>query len=158
MRTPMYYLGFALGFIRGYFNGQRDMRKLTDMIKQHGTLGNVPTRDLKKLGKIADSAVRCQRLFNATLVLVELSRTYLGKELTYTIEVVSDYIDLKDLTDGRRERLTAIANSDSVLWALAGFATDFGDINVGDLRLKMEEKGVLHCWYLYKDNSLLQVE
>lgn len=157
MKTPAYYAGYVIGFVKGYFNGQRDIRKLMTLIKQHGSLGNVPTRDLKKLGRISQEAVRRQKLFNATLVLAELTRSYLGKELTYTVEVVSDYIDFKDLTEGRKERLNAIADSDSVLYALASFAADFGDINVGDLRLKMEEKGVLHCWYLYKDNVLLAV-
>ena len=157
MKTPAYYFWFALGFMKGYFNGQRDMRKLMALIKQHGTLGNVPTRDLKKLGRISNEAVRRQKLFNATLVLVELSRTFLDKELTYTVEVVSDYIDFKDLTEGRKERLNAIADSDSVMHALASFAADFGDISVGDLRLKMEEKKVLHVWHMYRDNVLLAV-
>jgi hypothetical protein len=158
MRSVQYYIGFIKGYFTGYFSGQRAGKKYMALCEQHGGLQHIPTRALEKIGREGGMFVARQRIMLAAIALRHLTSKYANNEIPQTINVVGDYLDFKEITQASQDRMVSIAGSNSVVHALATYASTYDALDIPAMQAVMMEKQSLHLWHTFEDNVLLRVE
>lgn len=157
MEHPKYYLGLVYGFIIGYFTGKRSAKQFLKLMEIHKGIENIPTRDLEKLGMSAGMFVGRQRIKIAATILRHLTSTYVGNEIPQTISVVCDYLEFTELSPSTQTRIEGIVGSQSVVHALATYASTYDALDIAELHKAMMAKQQLHLWHLFEDNVMLRV-
>lgn len=157
MQKPQYYLGVVCGYFVGYFTGVHSAKKFLKLSQQYGGLQHIPTRDLEKLGRSAGMFVGRQRLMLAAIALRHLTSEYVNNELPHTVNVVADYLDFKEISPASQSRMVAIASSNSVVHALATYASTYDALDIPALHAAMMARQHLHLWHTFEDNVMLRV-
>lgn len=152
-----YYIGLAYGYVIGYFTGVRSAKQFLKLNELHGGIQNIPTRDLEKLGRSGGMFVGRQRIMLAAIALRHMTSTYVNNEIPHTINVVSDYLDFKEIGPASQSRLQAIAGATSVVHALATYASTYDALDIPEMHKAMMAKQQLHIWHLFEDNVMLRV-
>jgi hypothetical protein len=158
MKTFGYYIGYVKGYFNGYFSGKRAAMKYMELCQQHGGLQHVPTRALEKIGRQSGMFVGRQRVMLAAIALRHLTSKYVNNEIPQTINVVGDYLDFKEISQASQDRMVSIAGSNSVVHALATYASTYDALDIPTLHAAMMEQKSLHLWHTFEDNVLLRVE
>lgn len=158
MQKPQYYVGLVYGYFVGYFTGVRSAKQYLKLTEQHGGLQHIPTRDLEKLGRSAGMFVGRQRLMLAAIALRHLTSKYAGNDLLHTINVVSDYLDFKEIGPASQSRMVSIASSTSVVHALATYASTYDALDIPAMHAAMMAEQQLHLWHMFDDNVMIRVD
>lgn len=158
MKSLGYYIGFVRGYFSGYLSGKLAAKKYMALCEQHGGLQHIPTRQLEKLGKQSGMFVGRQRIMLGAIALRHLTGRYANNDIPQTITVVSDYLDFKEITQASQDRMVSIAGSDSVVHALATYASTYDALDIPAMHAAMMEKQDLHLWHLFADNVMLRVD
>lgn len=158
MKSIGYYFGYVKGYFNGYLSGKRAAKKFMALCEQHDGLQHIPTRQLEQIGRESGMFVGRQRIMLAAIALRHLTSKFANNEIPHTVNVVADYLDFKELTQASQDRMVAIAGSNSVVHALATYASTYDALDIPAMQAAMMEKQNLHLWYTFEDNVLLRVE
>ncbi|MNF15103.1 hypothetical protein D3C80_2175750 [compost metagenome] len=71
---------------------------------------------------------------------------------------MGDYLDFKEISEASQDRMVSIAGSDSVVHALATYASTYDALDIPAMHAAMMEHKSLHLWHTFEDNVLLRVE
>lgn len=157
MKDPRYYFGFIVGYLKGWIGGAIEGRRLLKIIKQHGDLADVPTRDLMNIGMCGPLMVRRQQMLVGTYILSHLLKTYTQQEIPRTNVLVAAWATQQPLDPAMAATLERLSYSTSVIHSLTDLAIELDGIDKEQLVEAMITKNKGYVWEQLRSNDILRV-
>ncbi|MNZ13297.1 hypothetical protein D3C78_301900 [compost metagenome] len=149
---------YCMGFISGWWSGWLEGRRLARLWKDYGGLENIPTRELMQTGPMGPVMARRQQVKIGMIYLISTLKVLKQPEIPNTIELVSRWLDFKDLAAEDLISIENISRSNSVIHSLVDLAVRKDDLCMTLLMEAFRNANKVWVWEQYRTNNSLTVD